>query len=48
MIVALIPKFVCRLDDLGLAMIHVAKEGYEMNILENIDITKAAMREALS
>jgi uncharacterized protein YbjT (DUF2867 family) len=47
-IVALIPQFVCRLDDLGLAMMQVAKSGYEKNILENIDITKAAIRETLS
>ena len=41
---ALLPKFVCKLDDLGLAMIYVAGVGYDTNVLENIDITKAAIR----
>jgi uncharacterized protein YbjT (DUF2867 family) len=40
----LLPKFVCKLDDLGLAMIYVAGVGYNTSILENTDITKAAIR----
>jgi nucleoside-diphosphate-sugar epimerase len=48
LMMVLIPKFVCNLDDLGLAMIQVVKAGYEKNILENIDITKAAVREVFN
>ena len=47
-IMALVPKFVCKLDDLGLSMIHVVKEGYIKHILENIDITKTAIKEAFN
>ncbi|MEW6652733.1 MAG: epimerase [Bacteroidota bacterium] len=34
------PKFVCTMDDLGLAMINTVKFGYERNVLENEDIAK--------
>jgi uncharacterized protein YbjT (DUF2867 family) len=35
---ALFPKYVCTLEDLGLAMIEVVSEGYSRKILENPDI----------
>jgi hypothetical protein len=39
---ALFPKSACKLEDLGLAMIHVSEFGYHKNILENSDITQLA------
>ena len=36
----LFPKYVCTLEDLGLAMIGVASEGYCRQILENPDIAE--------
>ena len=47
-LMALLPKYVCELDDLGLAMIQVSQAGYENTILENLDITKAAIRSAFN
>ncbi len=44
----LIPKFVCKLDDLGLAMISVSKTGFGKNILENIDIADVSFKEEAS
>lgn len=41
----LLPKFVCSMDDLGVAMINVAKIGYEEKVLENKDIAKLAAEE---
>jgi uncharacterized protein YbjT (DUF2867 family) len=38
----LFPGAVCKLQDLGLAMIYVALNGYSKKILENIDITHLA------
>ena len=37
---ALLPKYVCTLADLGLAMISVTREGYRSRVLECIDITR--------
>ena len=39
---ALLPKYVCSLEDLGLAMIGVATAGYSARVLENPDIAKLA------
>jgi uncharacterized protein YbjT (DUF2867 family) len=39
---ALFPKYVCTLEDLGLAMIGVATVGYSSQILENPDIAELA------
>ena len=39
---ALLPRFVCTLKDLGLAMINVLLSGYSKNILENPDIALLA------
>jgi hypothetical protein len=39
---AIVPNYVCTLDDLGSAMIHVSRYGYPSPILENIDIAVAA------
>lgn len=39
---ALFPKYVCTLEELGLAMIEVAREGYSKKILENPDIAELA------
>lgn len=38
----LLPKYVCTMDDLGMAMINTVKFGYERNVLENKDIAKLA------
>ncbi len=38
----LFPKYVCTLEDVGLAMIKVTGEGYPKQILENQDITRLA------
>ncbi|MDP3580909.1 MAG: epimerase [Ignavibacteria bacterium] len=38
----LLPKYVCRMDDLGMAMINTVKFGYERKVLENKDIAKLA------
>ena len=38
----LLPKYVCTMDDLGMAMINVAKSGYQRKVLENTDIAKLA------
>jgi hypothetical protein len=39
---ALLPKYVCTLEDLGLAMIGVTSVGYSTKILENPDIAELA------
>jgi len=39
---ALFPKYVCTLEDVGLAMIQVTKEPHEPRILECRDITRIA------
>lgn len=39
---ALLSKYVCTLEDLGIAMIQAAKSGYANRGLENKDITKLA------
>jgi hypothetical protein len=39
---ALLPKYVCTLEDLGLAMIGVASVGYSKKVLENPDIADLA------
>jgi len=38
----LFPKYVCTLEDLGIAMIQATVEGYPKQILENKDITQLA------
>lgn len=38
----LLPKYVCTMDDLGMAMINAVKFGYENRVLENKDIAKLA------
>lgn len=37
---ALLPKYVCRLDHLGLAMINVTQNGHQPRVLECVDITR--------
>jgi hypothetical protein len=39
---ALIPKYVCTLEDLGRAMIHVTQKGFQSRVLECKEITRAA------
>lgn len=39
---ALLPKYVCTLEDLGLAMVGVATLGYTSKVLENPDIAEVA------
>ena len=36
----LFPRYVCRLEDLGRAMINVTQRGYQSRVLECIDITR--------
>jgi hypothetical protein len=36
------PKFVCKLEEIGLAMIHVVLRGSDLRILENKDIRQLA------
>lgn len=38
----LFPRYVCTLEDLGLAMVHAAGPGYPKQILENEDIARLA------
>jgi len=38
----LFPKYVCTSEDLGLAMIRAATEGYPKQVVENIDIAQLA------
>ncbi|OGU68195.1 MAG: epimerase [Stygiobacter sp. RIFOXYC12_FULL_38_8] len=38
----LLPKYVCTMDDLGMAMINVVKFGYKNRVLENRDIPQVA------
>jgi hypothetical protein len=40
----LLPKYVCTMDDLGMAMINTVRLGYERNVLENKDIAKLASK----
>jgi uncharacterized protein YbjT (DUF2867 family) len=40
---ALIPKYVCTMENLGLAMIHAVESGYSKKILENKDIQHLAL-----
>jgi uncharacterized protein YbjT (DUF2867 family) len=37
---ALLPKYVCTLEDLGRAMINVTQKGNQSHVLECIDITR--------
>ena len=39
---ALIPKYVVKLEEIGLAMVNVTKEGYSKPVLECVDIRAAA------
>jgi uncharacterized protein YbjT (DUF2867 family) len=39
---ALFPKYVCTLEDLALAMILTARQGYESPVLEDLDIARLA------
>jgi uncharacterized protein YbjT (DUF2867 family) len=39
------PRTVCTLEDLGLAMIHAARDGYSSPVLENLDIARLARSE---
>jgi len=43
----LFPKYVCTLEDLGLAMIGVATAGYSSKVLENPDIAQLAQATRL-
>jgi uncharacterized protein YbjT (DUF2867 family) len=36
----LLPKYVCSLEDLGRAMIHVTQNGYQSRVLECLDISR--------
>jgi uncharacterized protein YbjT (DUF2867 family) len=38
----IVPRFVCTLEDVGLAMIGVSRQGYAKQILENTDIERCA------
>ncbi len=40
----LFPKYVCKLSDVGQAMINAVNKGYEKNILEVSDIIKLAQK----
>jgi uncharacterized protein YbjT (DUF2867 family) len=40
------PRFVCTLEDVGLAMIGAVREGYAKQVLENVDIELCARRES--
>ncbi len=42
----LVPKYVCTMEDLGLAMINAARIGYSKQVLENIDIGQLASTDA--
>lgn len=42
MLKALIPKYVCTLEELGIAMIQVVIAGYSKQIFENDDVVKLA------
>ena len=42
----LLPKYVCTLEDLGLAMIQAASKGYPNKILENKDIAQLARTDS--
>jgi hypothetical protein len=44
----LFPKFVCTLQELGIAMIQSVKQGYAKQVLENTDITKLARTKSES
>jgi len=39
---AVFPKYVCTMEDLALAMINTAKDGYSSSVLENPDIARLA------
>ena len=39
---ALFPKYVIKLEEIGLAMIHVTEQGYTKPVLECVDIREAA------
>jgi uncharacterized protein YbjT (DUF2867 family) len=41
---AVFPKYVCTLEDLGMAMISVSTSGYSGKVLENPDIAAAAQQ----
>ena len=45
MLKTLLPKYVCTLKDLGIAMIKVSLKGYSRKILENTDISELARTE---
>ncbi|MGA3244405.1 MAG: epimerase [Bacteroidota bacterium] len=45
---ALLPKYVCALEDLGLAMIGVSTVGYSRKVLENPDIAGVAQLARMS
>ncbi len=42
----LFPKYVCTLEDMGLAMIYAVRIGYSKQILENTDIAQLARTRA--
>jgi uncharacterized protein YbjT (DUF2867 family) len=44
----LFPRYVCTLEDLGLAMINVSLKGYPKQILENVDIAKSARSTSMA
>ncbi len=39
---ALLPKYVCTLEDVGRSMINVVRQGYSKGVLECADITRSA------
>jgi hypothetical protein len=41
---ALLPKYMCTLEEVGLAMVRVATTGYPKKVLENEDITSLAKK----
>jgi len=40
----LFPKHVCTLEDLGQSMINITLNGYDKNVLDNIDIAKQGIK----
>lgn len=43
LIMMVFKKHVCTLEDLGKAMIRCGRQGFEKNVLENVDIARAAV-----
>ena len=45
---ALYPSGFCTLEEIGLAMIHVAQKGYDRHIIDGKDIIKIAMKQEMT